>query len=412
MKWVEKSDIEAFLNHKNYDVRVSGNGRWIDQKCTPDVVSIVADCIIAYADLLPHTTKFTSMDIWHSEYTERNILDIFKKPGTENHAARNEYDKFFQQPMELLAYSGVLVKTKIGSRNFYSIGSRDILEFIALSERNALKFLQIYIEKVLSDTGLIDTFNWFFNHPNQNNYISVKDAFTHMTKTYTRINGDTESWRIFIKVINPLAFKNNSYGTEKGRISKDPITYDMLMYNRDNFRDIYSNKPKGLTRNEYLMQIGVSPNIAYSAYSSSKAKKYLRLFNDTFRKGLTEVDVNLITEPAIQMHHIFPEDQFPDICAFYENLIALTPNQHFINAHPNGNTSRIDRKYQYKCLLCKLKNICDNSMSHTEEHIYNKRSFLKILDIGLNTDEFEQMSSFSYDLIVEKLNAYYPEMVA
>ena len=103
MKWVEKSDIEAFLNHKNYDVRVSGNGRWIDQKCTPDVVSIVADCIIAYADLLPHTTKFTSMDIWHSEYTEQNILDIFKKPGTENHAARNEYDKFFQQPMELVA---------------------------------------------------------------------------------------------------------------------------------------------------------------------------------------------------------------------------------------------------------------------------------------------------------------------
>lgn len=411
MNWIDKSDIDNFLKNKNFDIRLSGNGRWIDQKCTPDVVSIVADCIINYFNSNTHIANFTSMDIWHLEYTERNILDIFKKPGTENHAAKNEYDKFFQQPMELLSYSGVLQKTKIGSRNYYSIGSRDILEFIALSERNSLKFLQIYVEKVLSDTGLMKTFDFFFENPSQNNYMIVKDAFTHMTKTYTKINGDIESWRIFIKVINPLAFKNNSYGTERGRMSKDPITYDMLMYNRDNFRDINSKKPKGLTRNEFMKQKGIKPSSAYYAYCSQKAKKYLRLYNDTFRNCLTEVDAGVVKEHAIQMHHIFPESQFPDISAFYENIIALTPNQHFIYAHPNGNTSRIDRKYQYKCLLCKLKNVCENTASHTEEHIYNKRSFLKILDVGLNTDEFEKMNSFSYDSIVEKLNLYYQEVL-
>ena len=91
MKWVEKSNIEAFLNHKNYDVRVSGNGRWIDQKCTPDVVSIVADCIIAYADLLPHATRFTSMDIWHSEYTEQNILHGERTEWPRNQNSKNHH---------------------------------------------------------------------------------------------------------------------------------------------------------------------------------------------------------------------------------------------------------------------------------------------------------------------------------
>ena len=42
-------------------------------------------------------------------------------------------------------------------------------------------------------------------------------------------------------ILNPIAFMNNTYGTEKGRMSKNRITKDMLMYNRNNFRDIKHN---------------------------------------------------------------------------------------------------------------------------------------------------------------------------
>ena len=39
-----------FLNKYNYDIRQSKNARWIDQKCTPDVISIIADCILEYTE--------------------------------------------------------------------------------------------------------------------------------------------------------------------------------------------------------------------------------------------------------------------------------------------------------------------------------------------------------------------------
>lgn len=91
--------------------------------------------------------------------------------------------------------------------------------------------------------------------------------------------------RIFIKVLNPLAYFKNSCGTEKGRISEQNITYDMLMYNRNNFRDIYADKPKGVTRKEYAVTHPVEVNEAYYYYQSTKAKRYLRIFNDQNRNG-------------------------------------------------------------------------------------------------------------------------------
>lgn len=42
--------IIDFINKNNYDIRVHHNARWIDQKCTPDVLCIVADCIVNYID--------------------------------------------------------------------------------------------------------------------------------------------------------------------------------------------------------------------------------------------------------------------------------------------------------------------------------------------------------------------------
>lgn len=407
--WINEDYINNFLANKNYDIKLNGNGRWIDQKCTPDVVSIISDCIIEYVKSNPQTCVFSSTDIWHSKYSELNILSIFKKPGTENKNAKNEYDKFFQQPMEMLANSGVIIKKKVGNRNYYSLNEINILEYLSMGEKNALKFLQLYIEKVLSDTGIFDVFKEFFNNPNQRTYEKVKNCFTNITKTYTKINGDTESRRIFTKVINPLSFKYNCEGTEKGRISKDIISYDMLMYNRDNFRDVFSKKPKGMTRDEYQLKKKGTPNQSYYLYSSLKAKKYLKSFNDIFRNGESEIDNE---SNAIQMHHIFPESQFPDICGFYENLIALTPNQHFINAHPNGNTGKIDRAYQYKCLQCKLKNICTNFNSTFEDHIYDKDRFLKVLDVGLETDEFEQINDFSYDNVLKHIQKFYSDVCA
>ena len=56
---------------------------------------------------------------------------LFSKPDVHSVNAQNEYDKFFQQPMELLAYSGVLSKEKKGNRNIYSVKN---YEFCQISE--------------------------------------------------------------------------------------------------------------------------------------------------------------------------------------------------------------------------------------------------------------------------------------
>jgi len=171
-----QENIRAFLAQRNYDLRISGNGRWIDQKCAADVVTVVADCIMNYG--FAHEGEFfTTPDVWHYEYTVENVEAIFRKPGVERIEAKNEYDKFFQQPMEMLAYAGVLKKQKRGSRNYYAIADSGVLEYVALRERNALFFLKTYIERVLTDSGIYPLFENFFR-------LQTKDAYNDMKQGY------------------------------------------------------------------------------------------------------------------------------------------------------------------------------------------------------------------------------------
>lgn len=285
-----QQSIRDFLAQSDYDIRESGNGRWIDQKCTPDVVCAVADFICNYVadDPSPESYVFTSKEIWHSEYASQYVEAVFKKPAPKNKNAKHEYDKFFQQPMELLAYANVLGKQKIKGKNYYWVKQINILEYIALRERNALTFLTIYIEKVLHDSGLSPVFNAFFQSPSKESFDAVRNAFFAFTIQYTKINKPLECGRIFTKVLNPLAYSHNTRGTKGGDLSADLITYDMLMYNRPNFRDIYADKPKGVTRKEYAVTHPIEINEDYYRYQSNKATRFLRIFNDQTRNGQTE----------------------------------------------------------------------------------------------------------------------------
>ena len=407
MKWLKEDDVRTFLLATNYDVRTSGNARWLDQKCAADVVTIVSDCILQYADSHP-SIYFSSMDVWHNQYTIVNVESIFKKPNPDEIKARNEYDKFFQQPMEMLAYSGVLLKQKQGNRNYYRVKERDVLEYLSIRERNALTFLQLYITKVLTDSGIMSLFANFFDKQTESAYYSVKDGFTDFTISNTKINKITECRRIFIKVLNPLAYQLDKRGTEGGHLSKNKITYDMLMYNRDNFRDISSDKPKELTRRQYTEQVGLSPSSSLTAYMSQKAKRLVRTFNDTYCSGRSEVyDERHNDDIAIHIHHIFPEAEFPEICAFYENLIALTPTQHYSYAHPQGNTSKVDLAYQQICLLAKAGTIKDTLEDLSRDQIYEFARFMYTLFIGLDDGIFMNIVNRDFDSAVSAINRAY-----
>lgn len=399
--------IIDFCNQYDYDIRKSHNGRWIDQKCAADVVTVIADCTYNYA-LEDDNGIFTTADIWHYKYAVENVEAIFKKPGVENEAAKSEYDKFFQQPMEMLANARVLTKTKQGNRNFYQVNNFEVLEYIALRERNALFFLKTYIEKVLVDSGIYPVFEQFFRLQTKESYDTVKRTFSTFIINNTNINGVVECNRIFIKVLNPLAYFKNSCGTEKGRLSEQIITYDMLMYNRNNFRDIYADKPKGVTRKEYAVTHPVEVNEAYYHYQSAKAKRFLRLFNDQNRGGQTEhLEPAHMEDRAIHMHHIFPEAIYPEICYYLENIIALTPTQHLNYAHPDGRTQEIDEQYQHLLLLSKADRIYENLTDVAVEKIYEFSNFLFVLNVGFDNDDVLEIADMDFCAVINAINVHY-----
>lgn len=403
------NQVVEFLNLNNYDIRISHNARWIDQKCTPDVLCIVADCIVNYIDNNGIETAFTSKDIWFSEYAIDNVHAIFRKVDVDSYSASNEYDKFFGQPIKLLAYAGILQETKTGRCNLYKVNRRDILEYISLRERNALRFLTIYINKVLIDSGLDTAFAGFFNIQTANAYEHVKETFFRFTINNTDIgsrgsSGKLECGRIFTKVINVLAFELNKKGTERGHISQHVITYDMLMYNRDNFRDIYAEKPKSVSRKDYMAQHHIVINEAYFRYMSSKAKRRLRFYNDQYRGGFSEMPGDM--EKATHVHHIFPAGEFPEISYYLENLIALTPNQHLNYAHPNGKTTVINKTYQHDCLLVKTDIIKDN-IETKNAIIYSFEDLLHVLYIGFDDQTFLEIEKNDYCGIKAKIELKY-----
>lgn len=67
---------------------------------------------------------------------------------------------------------------------------------------------------------------------------------------------------------------------------------------------------------------------------------------------------------------------------FLENLIALTPNQHYGFAHPNNNTQIIDITAQKMLLVAKTYSIKANITNGGEEHIFSFENLLYVLSVG------------------------------
>lgn len=407
---MDRQEIQDFLDAhaEKYDIRETGNGRWIDQKCTMDVVCLVADCIVEYNRNYPGI-PFTVKDIWWNEYTVENVRDIFSKPDPTKKAS-NEYDKYFGQPIKLLDAAGILKGKKKGRGYEYSIREPELLEYISFKERNCLQFLCLYIERVLKESGLFPAFEQFFDRQDKDSFQQMKEAYVRFMIEHTRINTEVECGRIFTKVLNPLAWKYKKKGTERGRISRNVITQDMLLYNQRNWRDILSDKPKELTRGEYEPTLPEMDEGRMSAYRINRAKKYLKRFNNRYRDGVTELLQERHThDPATQIHHIFPASEFPEIADDLENLIALTPTQHFSYAHPNNDTRYVDPDYQYQCLRAKALWIRANlNQKGTKVPvIYEFSLFQKVLDTGLHTDEFSRLETGDFDGILRLLDAFY-----
>lgn len=312
----------------------------------------------------------------------------------------------------MLCYAGVLVDNGRGGRHQYTVQNSDILEYISRNDTFSLRFLQEYIEKVLSDSGIMPLFEDFFNNQDKAHFKALKDAYEDFIIANTKINGRTEVRRIYTKVLNPLAFKYNKKGTMHGSLSKQAISRSELMYNRDNFRDVYSGKPRGLSRRDWLVQ---NPQIdvreGYFLQMMNSAKRTLRNMNDEMRNSQSEltqfVEGFNDTERATQIHHIFPKNEFPEIMHYLENLIALTPNQHYGFAHPDNNTQVIDLQAQKMLLIAKTSSIQYNLLSPEEETIYSFENFKIVLHIGWDDETVLEIADNDFTDIVHAICYHY-----
>jgi len=395
--------LKQFIAQKHYDIRESGNGRWIDQKCAPDEVSFVAECVLNYT---AETGKkvFQSPDIWRSEYAVQRVQEFFGKPDPLNDAALDEYNKFFRQPLKMLSAAKVLKENgRVDNTIQFEIVDVDVLSFIARNDWNAYVFLQLYIEKTLIDSGIWDLFATFFDEQTKTNFESLKDGFSAFCKKHTPIKTTVEANRIFAKVLNPLACKRHKYGTIRGRMSTFDITFSMLSYNRLNWRD--EDKPKNIARSAFAQNAAQEPA---SAYFATKAKDEVRKFNQAFNGNRSEVLGKNSNGEATQMHHIFPQHEFSDLSAFVENIIAITPTQHFTMAHPGNNTSKIDKDFQLVCLLSKNENIKKNVLlGWGTPNFYSFNKFTFMLDEGLHCDYFGHVAENDFTAITDGIGSHF-----
>lgn len=407
---INQQGIIDFCNHHNYDLRQSHNGRWIDQKCTPDVIWSIADFVLYYVDNVAE--QFTVKDIWQSDYAKETIAETYSKPGTDEKTAENEYDKVFSQPLCMFCYAGVIRDISTTTRHLYVVENRDVLEYIARNDVYSLRFLYTYIEKVLKDSDIYHYFEEFFDNQDKNHFSALKDSFIRFYHEYTPVQKDYEPKRIFTKVLNPLAFKNGKRGTERGHMSPHVIVKADMMYNRDNFRDVYRDKPKDVSRQEWLeMNPDIDRRDGYFEQMLSHSKRLLREFTNQYRDNISELtmfieDQDDNTTPT-QIHHIFPKNEFPEIMHYVENLIMLTPNQHFSYAHPNNNTHIIDLAAQKVLLVAKTYSIRQNLSSETEDHIFEFCRFLQVMSVGWDDESVLDIAENDYNDVIHTINYHY-----
>ncbi len=386
---MKTEDIQKHLDtYDDYDIRKNHNGRFVDQKCTPDIVCFIADSILN-TDCA--TKDFTVNDLWKTQFFIENTRIIFHKPYADNKSARHEYDKVLAQPLKLLAYAHVLELVNTQHRLAFRVNNLKILEYIASRERNAFNFLHIFFQKVVSESGI----ERFFKEYNENCKKSTKrseicaakntlyDKYHRFIRANTPTASKLDTTRMLHKLLNVYSYAEMIPGSN-GKLQD----WGDLMYNKVNWRDIPSRKEKNKTRQEAAAQERDKINANfYIEYQVNKAIRNVR----RHQGDSSEVHDELALGIATEIHHIFPKSQFPMISTYYENLILLTSSQHRQKAHPKGNTQMVDKDYQLTCLMSKSRTI--EASLNNGDNFYRKEAFVYVINSGL-TEQLDKSISF------------------
>lgn len=413
-----------FLNKKQngqvYDLRKNGKdtgivGRWIDQKCTPDVFYIILDSIVNYIEDFSLKNNVSTTDVaidWKSlanhQYTVLNIHNLFSKPSTTTKAVKNEYNKFFGQQLELLTYAGLLSKGKRGKGyKVNSINDWNLIEELSQGKQRVVEiFLYSYVKYVLEESGLSPFFVKFLTTQNTTTFYELRNEYIYFYKKYTnsctKSSSTDEITRIFPKVLNLICYIEDKRGTKGGHLSENMILLTDINYNRENFRDKNKNKPKGMSRQQHSL---ANPN-KFVVYYEAKAKKLVKNNNKKREEAIslpkTQCPLGEAREDDLQYpfnaqeaHHMIARHENMLYSDWTENLILLTPNQHTVKAHPQGNTQVVDKMYQKYCFVSKYEIILNNL--NEPKSIYNLVDYFKMLNDYYNAPILDETKLYSLE---------------
>lgn len=376
-------DFEQYFSDKDFR-KTPRIGVHYEQKTTPDLLWCVAHVIL---DVTKNNRAliFSDKDIRQSPVFNSLMQDYFSKPPQEE--AENEYNKVSSYQLDVLTFAGTL--ESVGRRpKKYRVNNLAILEYIAINDLNASRFLSEYTEKFLRDNGLWTVFDTYRQNPNQSNHLLAKEAYWNWARVNTAVKGDDRrhTYRVFNKIFNVFCYKYRVPGEDASNITTGPCPYSFLIYNRTNFRD--ENMPSGMTRQQYrdevlseIDQEGVVETLLQKVKDTIKEK----YGNDS---EIKEERFGYLPNGGVHVHHILPRHSFPQFSLSRENLIALTPGQHLSFAHIEANTRTISPQFQIVCLRKKFEHL-KQSLTHGET-FYDLSEFVRVLNTcfgwGLSED--------------------------
>ncbi|MCX6751913.1 MAG: hypothetical protein NTZ87_00180 [Candidatus Nomurabacteria bacterium] len=308
------------------------------------------------------------------------MQDYFSKPS--QNLAPGEYNKVSSYQLGLLSYAGILEQVNNRPKK-YKIKKLEALEYMSVNDLNASKFLTEYTEKFLSDNGLITYFQNYKNNPNQANHLIAKDKYWEWAKINTAVKGTDpkHTYRVFNKIFNVYCYKHRIPGEDGSNVTDGPCPYSFLIYNRTNFRD--ENMPTGMTRREYTekMLSDINTNGVVEVVLVQKAKAEIkRKYNG--ESEIQDVALGFIPNGGVHIHHILPQSTHRQFALYRENLIALTPGQHFSSAHVQGNTQRVDPIFQKTCLKRKFEHIKESIQNGEDFYVLSK--FIQVINSAFN----------------------------
>ena len=157
-------------------------------------------------------------------------------------------------------------------------------------------------------------------------------------------------------------------------------------------------------------------SIVFSGCATNSQQKELENKVDNLESRIEDIEDEATEIPSNLTYNYYIDDmsvdevvnEFPSIADYLENLIALTPTQHFGHAHPNNNTQYISKEYQYLCLISKTGSIRDNILGGKDEPvIYDFYLYQNVLNTGLRTEEFIDIQENDFDGILNCIEKHY-----